>query len=334
MTSSNWSCSGKALQIKLEHLNSGARQKCQFVKSHPRTVVFACLLFLTLLAGSVIFCVGVYNAQKRALEEEALALAEETGLFFADMFHHALLPLFSLAQFVSELQVFRELEYHIGYAGERNARPLASETHRNVTGICDDPTLVARFSKIAATINLNAGMEGVLLNLQLVPDAVVCLVYPLNNMEAFPSSGFVDKTDAIGHDLLADPTRKIIAEATLASGEIVISDPLSLRQCDGCHPAVERAFIARLPLPSLMTDEERKLRLGNGTSPTAGQYQKWGFVVALIDWNALIEKSGIYETFENGHLEFRMTQTNPAAKDNTDDIKVRYLCLYSNVQTI
>jgi hypothetical protein len=299
----------------MENLKYRMHEQCKIVRRYPQTAMLAFFLFLILLAASVTLCASVYNAERKALEAEAMTLAEETGLFFSDHFNQALLPLFSLAQFVGEIEVFRELEYEIGYVGESDALPFISETHRNVTGVCDDPTLVARFSKIAATVKSNSDMDGVLVNLQLAPDAVTCLVYPLNNTEDFPDGVFMDSTAVVGLDLLADPARKVVAEATLASDDVVVIGPVSLRQCDGCHPTVERAFIARLPVHSFMTDEERKERIGNQTSTTAGRYKKWGFVVALINWNALIEKSGIYETFEDGLLEFRMTQADPNAKD-------------------
>ena len=41
------------------------------------------------------------------------------------------------------------------------------------------PKLVDRFNRIAANVKRNANMNGVLVNLQLAPQAVVCLMHPM-----------------------------------------------------------------------------------------------------------------------------------------------------------
>lgn len=124
-------------------------------------VLLASVLCLIILGAGVGLSVDFYDAEWAALEEEALLTAEETRLLFSEQLREAVLPLFSLAQFVSEVDPLRRLAYEVGYAGETHALPFASETHRNVTGVCDDPVLVDCFSKIAATIKANAGMDGI-----------------------------------------------------------------------------------------------------------------------------------------------------------------------------
>jgi hypothetical protein len=185
----------------------------------------------------------------------------------------AILPLFSLAQFV------KCLPEEIGLPGANGSLPFLPPkgpgmpvTHQNVTGVCDDPTVIERYAKIAGTIKENAGMDGILVNLQLVPDAVVCLLHPINNTEDFPLGVYMDNTGAIGHDLLTDPARKFIAEATVPSDQVVIAGSLSLRQRHDCDPTVEKAFIARLPIAS----DTNQITV-NGAS-----YNSWGFAVALI----------------------------------------------------
>ena len=153
-----------------------------------------------------------------------------------------------MALFVSELEIFHGLPGLIGPANEPGSLPFLTsgtpdtpKTHRNVTGVCDDPTLINRFTEIASTIKSQAGMEGVLVNIQLV-----CLLHPMVNPEAFPEGIEMDNTGAWGHDLLTDPARKFIAEATIPSEDIVIAGPLTLRQCPDCDATVKKAFIARL----------------------------------------------------------------------------------------
>jgi sensor domain CHASE-containing protein len=143
-------------------------------------------------------------------------------------------------------------------------------------------------------------MDGILVNLQLVPDTVVCLLHPMNNTEDFPPGVYMDNSGALGHDLLSDPERKFIAKATVPADDVVIAGPLSLRQCQDCDPTVEKAFIARLPIAS-----ETNTIVVDGVG-----YKKWGFVVALINWNELVERSGVYDVFESESMEFQLTRTD------------------------
>jgi hypothetical protein len=279
----------------------------QYIQKHPSTFIASLGLFTLLVSCGVALCLYFENIELQALEEEALALAEETGLFFSNQLDRAVLPLFSLAQFVRELPIFQDLEKEIGYVGEPNALPLLeSGTHRNVSGVCDRPELIERFESIASTLKQTSGMDGILVNLQLVPDAVACLVYPLNNTEDFENGIYMDNSGAVGHDLLSDPARKYIAETTLASNKLVVAGPLSLKQCQDCDPTVEKAFIARLPIESLIDYDDETDNMDNA----GRKYGKWGFAVALINWNRLVEDSGIYDNFIDGDLEFQLTRTD------------------------
>ena len=256
------------------------------------------------------------SAEDEKLRDEAIALAEESGRFFSDQLDQAILPLFSMAQFVNELAIFKNLSSEIGQAHAPGSLPFIDKnnggalTHRNITGVCDEPDLVQRFEEIAATVKRNAGMEGVLVNIQLAPGAVVCLAYPLNNTEDFTDGVFMDNTGAIGHDLLTDPSRSFIAEATIPSDGVVIAGPLTLTQCHDCDPTVERAFIARFPIEMPGT----KIVV-QGVS-----YSKWGFAVAIINWNALVERSEVFELFAEQGLEFQLTRTDKKSDPETNEI--------------
>lgn len=279
----------------------------QLAWDHPQNCVLAIFICLILAVSGVAIATVFANAKQDALQEEALSLAEETGLFFSQNLDRAILPLFSLAQFVTELEIFKRLPDEIGLPHENGSLPFMPPkvaggpvTHRNVTSVCDDPHLVERFTSIASTIKKNAGMEGILVNLQLVPDAVVCLVHPVNNTEDFPPGIFMDNSGALGHDLLTDSQRKFIAEATVPAKKVVIAGPLTLRQCQDCDPTVEKAFISRLPI-----DSEH-----NVITVKDKGYKKWGFAVAIINWNELVKQSGVYDVFEKEDLEFQLTRTD------------------------
>lgn len=90
------------------------------------------------------------------------------------------MPLFSMAQFATELEVFAELPDQIKSAGEPGALPFLpnrERTVRNVTGVCDEPELVNRFTEIASAVKANAKMDGVLHNIQLAPQGMYQLVF-------------------------------------------------------------------------------------------------------------------------------------------------------------
>jgi signal transduction histidine kinase len=276
-----------------------AQRHIHLISRSPATLVVPTIVFLSLCACGFALTFMLARSEEEDIPSEVLRAAAEKGQWFSDQLHQAILPLFSMAQFVNQLEIFQSLPEEIGPAFENNSLPFvdSSFTHRNVTGVCDRPDLVQRFSEIAATIKRNSKMEGVLVNIQLAPEAVVCLLHPLNNTEDFPDGVFMDNTGALGHDLLADPERRVIAQETLLADKVTIAGPLSLKQCRDCDPTVEKAFIARLPIDHAM-DFDGKART------------RWGFAVALINWEELIGRSNIYETFSERDLEFQLTRTD------------------------
>lgn len=312
-----------------EEINWGETWKLhvRLARAHPQNLVLTIFIFFILIISGAAISTVFAKAQRERYEADATDLARETALFFSEELNNAILPLFSMAQFVNELEIFQSLPEKIGLKGEEGSLPFiekedkaAVPTHRNITGVCDEPTLVQRFNSIAKGIKENAKMEGILVNVQLVPDAVVCLLYPLNNTEDFPDGVYMDNSGALGHDLLSDPNRKFIAEATVPQEDVVIAGPLSLTQCQGCDPTVEKAFIARLPIASKM----------NNTIPINGvDYNRWGFAVALINWNELIIRSGVYNIFnDDDDLEFQLTRVDTKYNETTDTYSetVRPLC--------
>jgi hypothetical protein len=142
-----------------------------------------------------------------------------------------------MAQFASEIELFRDLPNRVGPPGEAGSLPFLPPfapdgpvTHRNVTGVCDDPDVLERYTDIASTIKRNANMEGVLVNIQLVPYEVVCLVHPLINTEDFPEGIVMNNTGSIGLDLLTDPVRQSYGESVVRAEDIIIIGPIPLRE--------------------------------------------------------------------------------------------------------
>lgn len=276
------------------------------MKKEPKILLWSVATFLLLS------CTGLYivsNISQGMIDykmTEATELAKSSVEAFSESLDLAILPLFSLSQFVFEIDELRALADEIGQVGVDGSLPLLPNpdghpTHRNITGVCDSPRLQQRFSDIAGIIKQNAKMDGVLVNIQLAPMATVCLVHPINNTEDFPEGVYLDSSGAIGHDLLSDPRRKFIAEATLPANRVVTAGPLSLVQCKDCSPVVERAFIARLPIYM----DEYSISLDNGS-----MYNAWGFAVALINWQELIDRSNIVEMFQALEMAFELTRTD------------------------
>ena len=220
--------------------------------------------------------------------------------------------MFSLGQFVGEIDSFQDLANLVSDRSNLPAsEPDGIRTHRKVDGICDDASVLARFNGIAKSIKEDADMKGVLVTLQLVPDQVVCMVYPLVNTEDFEDGIVQDNRPAIGFDLVAIPSRTAYSEAVLSSTGIYIAGPLTLEECSGdgedCNVSVEKGFLAALPVNS----DNHTIAIGQTT------YQRWGSVEAIINWNALIERSDIFERFASDGKGFKLTRTDRTVDPDT-----------------
>jgi len=285
-------------------------EKMYVMRAHPMILVASVIVFAILCTISVLTVLDLARLEEASRRDEAQDLAVETGNWFSDRLDQAILPLFTLAQFIQQLDIFKTMPEQIGEANTTGALPFKPPkpgtniyTHRNVTGsVCEDQELTTRFNDIARQIKRDAGMERVLVNLQLAPRAVVCMLYPMINSEDFDPPLVMDNSGAHGHDLLSDPARVFIAEATVPKSTVVTAGPLTLKQCSDCPATVRQAFIARLAINAL-TDEQI-------ITVNDIPYQKWGFVVALINWGELIERSDIYERFRLKDMEFKLTRTD------------------------
>ncbi|KAI2493739.1 PAS fold [Fragilaria crotonensis] len=287
----------------------GCRNVWSHMYKHKFILGISIFIFSVLLAASIAVSVVLSSAQEREEESQALDLATETGEWFSNQLNLAILPLFSIAQFAVELSLFHNLPKKVGIAGTEGALPFnppsqpgGPYTHRNITGVCDNPALMRGFDHIAARIKANAKMEGVLVNLQLAPAAVICLLYPLVNTEDFQNGIVLNNTPVRGLDLFVDPANSFIAKSTFAKDTVSIAGPLKLRQCRDvtCDAAVEKAFIARLPI----ADPNNTIQVDGIT------HNKWGFATALINWEALVTRSDIYQSFADRGMEFQLTRTD------------------------
>eukprot|EP00934_Nitzschia_sp_Nitz4_P006525 Nitzschia sp. Nitz4//scaffold296_size27349//17842//21644//NITZ4_008200-RA/size27349-snap-gene-0.41-mRNA-1//-1//CDS//3329546273//6515//frame0 len=264
------------------------------LKRKPIIVVVSSFVLLALLALGLAIVFIISTNEDETNKRDALDLAEQTGGWFSDQLDQAILPLFSLAQFVGEIDGFYALAEKLEEREPHNG-------YRNASGICDDETVVSRYNTIARNIKANANMEGVLVSLQIVPDQVVCLIYPLVNTEDFDNGVVMNSTGAVGLDLVAMPTRTEFSESVMESDGIYIEGPVTLSQCSEngkCSGSVEKVFIASLPVESV----NHTIEVGDKT------YDRWGSVEALINWKALIDRSNIYESFASEETGFRLSR--------------------------
>eukprot|EP00521_Asterionellopsis_glacialis_P009450 CAMPEP_0195287930 /NCGR_PEP_ID=MMETSP0707-20130614/4791_1 /TAXON_ID=33640 /ORGANISM="Asterionellopsis glacialis, Strain CCMP134" /LENGTH=812 /DNA_ID=CAMNT_0040347735 /DNA_START=80 /DNA_END=2518 /DNA_ORIENTATION=- len=292
-----------------ETVKMSTMEKLYVIHTHPMILVVTLIAFAILCTAGVLTVLDLARREEEARKDEASDIAIETGNWFSDRLDQAILPLFTLAQFIQQLDIFQDMPERIGVAHANGSlpflppKPNKTYTHRNATNsVCQDPNITARFNEIAANIKRDAGMERVLVNLQLAPQAVVCMLYPMVNSEDFDPPMVLNNTAAQGHDLLTDPDRVFIAEATVPSTDVVTAGPLTLKQCANCKATVRQAFIARLSINALTDNQVITV----GDIP----YKKWGFAVALINWGELIERSDVYERFKVKDMEFKLTRTD------------------------
>ncbi|TAN56930.1 MAG: hypothetical protein EPN20_17925, partial [Magnetospirillum sp.] len=107
--------------------------------------------------------------------------------------------------------------------------------------------------------------------IQLAPNAVVTHVVPREGNEA-----------AIGHNLLADPTRRIDVEKAIATRAMVISGPITLRQGG-------EGVIARMPI----------------FVPDGASERFWGMAIMVIDVPTLYAATGTAEVVDGVRLGLR-----------------------------
>ena len=223
-----------------------------------------------------------------------------------------------MAQFMTEIHMFDQLAGEIGRAGAPGSAPVlpprnettgaVATVYRNVTGICDDRAKIARFSEIAAKIKANAQLEGILFDMEIQPYGVVCLAYPLNNTVDFPKGVYFDESRNIGIDTINDPLDKpSVMQNLMSPSKVILQGPYAITVCPDCAYVVGQTFIARLNVQS-----------NNHTIDVDGQvYNSWGFVAALINWQALIDRSGIYESFHQLGFGFLLTRTDQVTDQKT-----------------
>jgi len=295
--------------------------------SKPSILVPSLLLYVVLVVCGVLIVYGFDNATAESRKQTAISVAEQTDLFFVRVLENAFIPLFTMSMFIQELPVFHDLDLMVGERCDATLDPLnctestsappmpgKEATHRDLSGLfntTEGRQIQRKFDTIASGIKENSGLGKALINIQLAPKGVVSMLYPMVNCEDFVGNprveeGFcLNNTGAWGHDLLNDPNRVAIAEATVPADGVVTAGPLPVIQGG-------EVFIARLRV-NMDPNEGHTMVVNNITYPC------WGFVVVLLDWATLKEQSDIYKEFENEKMQFKLTRTD--VKDGVESVK-------------
>ena len=121
--------------------------------------------------------------------------------------------------------------------------------------------------------------------------------------------------------MLKDPTRRAILLQTHETQSYTVAGPLSIHQCTNCPPVVKNAFTARLPV-NMPAD------MGYNINTGEANYSSWGFVAAVINWQRLLDRSGIYERFEHQEMHFELMKTdlifNVTTNDYFEKVRIYY----------
>jgi len=276
------------------------RRKALVTVQHPDIWLTGLLVLLVLLAATLGSIFAWSNEESETMRFNAKVMAKEVATAMSHQLDVALIPLITMRNYVKQLSALTALSDSIGVRGEPGSAPVANGakgiTHRNMTGVFD-AQVIALFNNIAKDVRSTTGIDEIVMAIELAPKAVVSMIHPLTETKTLRNGKVVvqDHNGAIGHDLLNDPNRAAIAEATVPAPGVVIAGPLVLVEDD-----IVKTLIARLPI-----NIPGQMMIVGGK-----EYECWGFVVALLDWEQLIEEVGVYSRFENAGMLFSLTRTD------------------------
>ena len=300
-----------------ECLMTNLSSSCRWVSSTLQTafttmsILIPCVILFVAFSVCGILIVNAFEAAAtQSNKQQAVFVAEQTDQFFVQTLERAFVPLFSMAQFIQELNEFHILDSKIGdrcdpaidewNCTQSESAPVKEGkevSHRDLSTVFNTEygqKIQKKFDSIASGIKEKSGLGKSLVNIQVAPKGVVSLLYPMVNCEDF-DGWCMNNTGAWGHDLLNDPNRVAIAEATVPADGVVTAGPLPLLQGGD-------TFIARLPI---------NMEGGNHSMVVNGiDYPCWGFAVVLVDWERLKKESNIYDEFAMKKMQFKLTRTD------------------------
>jgi len=259
-------------------------------------ILLACIIASAVIVATGLSAILIFaQNQREDVTREAVASISEFDRSLASELSKALLPTYALAEVVEHLDTFTDLPSKISTA---DSYINNGKSWRNVTEVCTDPAYAEPYNDIASSIKLGAEMPGVLVNIQLAPSGVVCLLYPEINTEDFLPGTTFDSTGARGHDLPNDGQRGYYVRKAIVEGHATIQGPLTLVQ--GGKEIVREALIARNPIY-----EDGQNFIIDGKS-----FPFWGFATVLLNWEHLKTKLRLDEILSQNAASYLLTRTD------------------------
>lgn len=174
-----------------------------------------------------------------------------------------------------------------------------------------------RYDRIAETIATNSRMQDVLMLLQLAPYGVVCMLNPRIDSNDYSGDHPLNSTGLLGLDYLSEPMRSKVEYHTLShNGQMTLSGPKTMNipcrnkedsnRAGGCRYHGYSASVLEARLPIHVPGYTMQVPSDGGTAK--GAYPYWGFAIATIHLEALIETSGAFGKFADQELDFQLTR--------------------------
>ena len=261
-----------------------------------RRILLACIITSAVIIAAGLSAILIFAQNQREYAmQEAIASVSEFDRALAGELSKALLPTYALAEVVEQLDTFTDLPSKISTT---DSYINNGKSWKNVTKVCTDPAYVEPYVDIASSIKRGSEMPSILVNIQLAPSGVVCLLYPEINEEDFPAGTTFDSRGARGHDLPNDGERGYYVRKAIVEGRATIQGPLTLVQ-EG-KQIVREALIARNPI----------YKDGQNFTIDGNSFPFWGFATVLLNWEALKTKLQLDEILSRHAVSYLLTRTD------------------------
>jgi len=303
-------------------------------RKHPHIWMLSLFTFTLLCAVGMVAIHAESDKYVQKQKGVAEFVARETAEWFSNEFRRAMLPLYSVQQGVIHSGYFNDLPRQIGQypnllIPESEETPF---TKRNVTGICDNPSMIQKWRDIVQPINADNNLDGVVVGYRLFPNNVACLTEPhgQESTEHFRAEDFVQGGALLANDNVfgldtghsAFPLWKMITTDLFINKQFNIFGPFDM-------PPMSELICGHL---AIWTKPEEEPSVENHVFDTADDATSknvldvhgtkvenaWGFVVNFLDWTKLKDKSNIYKRFSGCELEFQLSRGSGATVEGID----------------
>ena len=268
-------------------------------------IFLACTVTFAVIVAAGLSAILLFaENQREDITQEAVASVAEFDRSLSAELNKALLPTYVLAEVVEQLDTFTDLPSKISTTDSYINN--GGKSWRNVTEVCTDPAYVEPFVDIASSIKRGSEMKGELVNIQLAPSGVVCLLYPEVNTEDFSPGTVFDSRGARGHDLPNDGLRGYYVRKAIVEGCATIQGPVTLVQ-EG-EEIVRQDLIARNPI----------YKDGQNFIIDGESFPFWGFATVLLNWEALKSKLNLDNIFSRHAASYVLTRTDTLLNFSTN----------------